>query len=223
MSSGKPLFKRHDGKTLNEVRLDFYTSRSLSGRMDPLTWFLEVELLRAEHVTDAYRTTLDMDPNPSLCEKQRIHRFFFERLNSDFRFLVSYSDTIQDMCGEPAVSVADFLTVPLVINGASHSNLGYYFDRARKILNLQATGMVRDLLVVFGLGDGHGGNILVFPYDKPTEIMRIDYEVSGFHCAFLDMAKAIYNDGFFNALYGDLLSSNLADKSVASSTTMTWT
>ena len=85
ISAKKLFFKSHEGKSLNEVKLDFYTSRSLSGSMDPLssvTKFLEVELFRAEHVTDVYCSTLGIDPDPSLCERQRIHRFFSKRLHS---------------------------------------------------------------------------------------------------------------------------------------------
>jgi hypothetical protein len=43
-------------------------------------------------------------------------------------------------------------------------------------------------------------------------ITYIDYEVSGFHSPFLDMAKSIYNDCFFNVLYADLLCSNAGKK-----------
>ena len=57
ISARKLFFKLDEGKSLNEVELDVYTSQSLSGSMDPLslvTSFLEVELFRAEHVTDVY-------------------------------------------------------------------------------------------------------------------------------------------------------------------------
>ncbi|KFH44376.1 hypothetical protein ACRE_048050 [Hapsidospora chrysogenum ATCC 11550] len=65
--------------------------------------------------------------------------------------------------------------------------------------------------------------MVVEPSSKPAEIMHIDYEVSGAHCLFVDMAKAIYNDGFFNAFYGDLLSNNLTEKPNASDVTLHWT
>ena len=36
-------------------------------------------------------------------------------------------------------------------------------------------------------------------------LLYVDYEVTGYHTPFLDLAKPIYMDGFFNAAYADLM------------------
>ncbi|GJC88090.1 hypothetical protein ColLi_10928 [Colletotrichum liriopes] len=161
-------------------------------------------------------------PNPFDSQGQKIHRYFSGRLQSDSRFLAFYSDTISTICGDPNISAPDFVKIPLVINGTQHPPLGSFFDQARKYLNPREPGGLRDLPAAFGLGDGHGGNVMGTPGGQSTDIMHIDYEVSGTHCPFLDMAKAMYNDGFFNAFYGDLLSDNLSSKPNASGITVAW-
>jgi hypothetical protein len=54
-------------------------------------------------------------------------------------------------------------------------------------------------------------------------MMYLDYEVSGIHCPFLDMSKSIYNDGFFNVLYADLLCDDITKKGNKSGTVVAWT
>jgi hypothetical protein len=58
--------------------------------------------------------------------------------------------------------------------------------------------------------------------DVSPEMKYLDYEVSGFHCPFLDMGKSIYNDGFFNVLYADLLCDDITNKGNKSGTVVTW-
>ncbi|KAF4971259.1 hypothetical protein FSARC_1881 [Fusarium sarcochroum] len=224
-TAGKLFFKLHEGKTLHEIRLDLLNTRPpFSGMnlLDQANWFLEVELCRAEQVTDAYRTTLKMEPDSSCFRDQRIHRFFHERLQSDARFVDFYAETIQGICSGRAISVLDFMKIPLTINSESYLPLEHYLNQAREALDPQIVGGLEDLPVAFGLGDGHGGNLMVNPHGKPTDFMHIDYEISGFHCPFLDMAKVIYNDAFFNVLYGDLLSGSLSEVSNASGAVVNW-
>ncbi|KAJ2903744.1 hypothetical protein MKZ38_009396 [Zalerion maritima] len=225
MEAKKLFFKLFPGRTLNEVRLDFHVNASLYGnknRLDATDWFLEVELRRAEHVTDAYWRTMIMDSIPPECADQRIHRFYYERLRFDSRLNEFYLEAPRYGFGGRQVSISDIVNMPLVINGASHPPLRHYLDRAEAILNPHTPGGVRDLPVAFGLGDGHGGNLMV-AHDSYPDILYIDYEVSGFHCPFLDMAKSIYNDGFFNVLYGDLLCDDITSKSNLSGVTVSWT
>lgn len=62
--------------------------------------------------------------------------------------------------------------------------------------------------VVYGLGDAHGGNIMIEAGSRLSGhplILYIDYEASGLHSALLDIAKPFYNDIFFDTLYADHL------------------
>lgn len=222
MEARKLFFKLFPGRTLNEVRLDFHVNASLESNKYPLDaadWFLEVELRRAEHVTDAYWRTMIMDAIPSECADQYIHRFYYERLRLDGRLKEFYSEARWNDLEDRSVSISDMVGIPLAINGVSHPPLRYYLDRAEAILNPHMPGGVKDLPVAFGLGDGHGGNLMVAHGPSP-DLLYIDYEVSGVHCPLLDMAKSIYNDGFFHVLYGDLL---CADGTGKPNMSVSWT
>lgn len=97
----------------------------------------------------------------------------------------------------------DIGSIPFAINGVSHP-LRYYLDRAEAILDPYMPGGVKDLPVAFGLGDGHGGNLMV-AYDLSPDILYVDYNISGVHYPLFDMVNSIHNDGFFHVLYEDLL------------------
>lgn len=204
------FFNLFGGKILNQIRLDYYNDLSFLNQQSfrhAVDWFLDIELRRAEHVSDAYRTTLHLDPDAGECAGQRIHRFYFKRLEYNVRFFEFYSEWILQALGvqQPkGLTTSAFLELPLVINGVSRGPLRYYLDHARRVLDPRESGVLSTLPVAFGLGDGHGGNLMVTQENTP-HMMYIDYEVSGVHCPFLDMAKSIYNDAFFNVLYTDLL------------------
>ena len=218
------FYRLFDGKTLNQIRLDYYLEgksfltdkhEHRNGRnfLDTVNWFLDLELRRAELVLHAYTKTIDVNPEPTSCPKQGIHRFYHARLQSDSRLLEFYSERCLDVLRLPSLdsnqdfTTSDFLNTPLIINGVTYPPLRYHFDRATNILDPNRQGGLSDLPVAFGLGDGHGGNLMVTEDLKgcAARVMYIDYEVSGSHCPFLDMAKSIYNDAFFNVLYADLL------------------
>jgi hypothetical protein len=218
------FYRLFDGKTLNQIRLEYYLGGSSfltdrdeyrNGRnfLDTVNWFLDLELRRAELVLSAYTKTIESNPDPTSCAQQGIHRFYHARLQSDSRFLEFYSERCLDVLGlpsldsKPALATSDVLNTPLIINGVTYHPLRHYLDRATDILDPSTQGGLSDLPIAFGLGDGHGGNLMVTEDLKGCAArgMYIDYEVSGYHCPFLDMAKSIYNDAFFNVLYADLL------------------
>ncbi|KAF2630905.1 hypothetical protein BU25DRAFT_455960 [Macroventuria anomochaeta] len=121
------------------------------------------------------------------------------------------------------VNTTDFLNMPLTINGTIHSPLQHhYLDQAERVLDPGATACLSSLLTAFGLGDGHGRNVLVTEDYISPGMMHLDYEVYGSHCPLLDMAKSIYNDGFFNVLYSDLLCDDLTESSNKSGTVVSW-
>jgi hypothetical protein len=193
--------------------------------MEAVDWFVGIELQRAEQVGDAYCRTMNLDPIPTTCAQQKIHRFYHGRLESDSRFLEFYSDHCLDILGihlREKVNTLDFLNMPLRINGTTYSPLRYYLDQAKRVLDPSTPGCLSSLPEAFGLGDGHGGNVMVTEDHVSPRILYLDYEVSGFHCPFLDMGKSIYNDGFFNVLYADLLCDDITNRANKSGTLVTW-
>lgn len=228
--AGMLFFRRFQGKTLAQIRLDYIRNKSFLNSRDyceVVEWFLAIEMSRAEHVSDAYSRTLNMQPDATnSTATQRIHRFYYERLVSDVRFLEFYPPALPFLNSPQllgGMTASDMLNLPLIINGEKHNPLRYHLDRARDTLNPRESGILSSLPIVFGLGDGHGGNIMVTEqFTMTPETMYIDYEVSGFHCPFLDMAKSLYNDAFFNILYADLLCDDLSDESNPSRNTVSW-
>jgi hypothetical protein len=211
-----------EGMTLSEMRLDYYLggksfltgthkNGNEKGFLGAVNWFLDLELRRAEHILDAYSKTIDVNPDPTSCSRQRIHRFYYARLKSDSRFLEFYSERCLDVLKIPSpkqdFTTGDFMNAPLIINGVTYPPLRHHFDRATDLLDPYKEGGLSSLPVAFGLGDGHGGNLMVTEdiNGSSARAMYIDYEVSGSHSPFLDMAKSIYIDAFFNVLYADLL------------------
>ncbi|KAL9110333.1 MAG: hypothetical protein Q9227_005064 [Pyrenula ochraceoflavens] len=227
-SAQQIFFKPFEGKMLTQIRLEYCDGKSFLNRMslmDAFKWFVEIELQRTEHISDTYRRTIDMNPTAAKGLKQRIHRFYFERLKSDVRFLEFYSETCPKVLGIHhlrEMTTSRFLELPLIINGVAYSPLRHYLDRAEEFLNPEALDGLNSLPKAFGLGDGHGGNLMVTEDCACPKMMYLDYEVSGSHCPFLDMAKPIYGDGFFNVLYADLLCDDVSDPQNKSGAVVSW-
>jgi hypothetical protein len=218
-------FQVYQGITLNEHRLACHTSAGLrNGKVQShvVDGFLDIELQRAEQVTDVYRKTMTMDALPSQCDRQRIHRFYYQRLYSDNRLRGFYEKSISSICNHQIATLSGFLDMQVHINGVAYASLRSIFDNALAILDPHSATGLSSLPVAFGLGDSHGGNIMISPDNFPEGYIHIDYEVSGLHCPFLDMAKGIYLDGFFNALYADLLTNSIVGHRNESGAMVTW-
>ena len=99
----------------------------------------------------------------------------------------------------------ELLDIPISIKSQGYGSLRRYFDRASHVLDPQQSTGLPSLPCAFGFGDGHGGNVMVTLDSDAPSLLYVDYEVTGWHTPFLDLAKPIYLDGFFNAAYADLL------------------
>ncbi|KOS20768.1 hypothetical protein ESCO_004370 [Escovopsis weberi] len=227
-ATGRLFYGLFRGRLLNQVRLDACLNRgNLSGTNQArlIDCFLDVELRWAEHVADAYRQTMQKSPDPREAPSQKIHRFFYNRLKADKRFLDFYGKEIPSLSNGIMDSASQLLNATLVINGVSHPPLRHYLDRAQELLNPHLAGSqatLASLPIAIGLGDGHGGNVMVVEGKSPAAFIHIDYEVSGSHTPILDMAKPLWLDGFFNVAYADLLESSITDQRTKSGTSVSW-
>jgi thiamine kinase-like enzyme len=79
-----------------------------------------------------------------------------------------------------------------MINGQTYPSLQAHFRYAEQVFRMTSV----ELPIAFGLGDGHGGNIMVTEAGIEGKLLFIDYEVSGFQSPLLDMAKSIYLNAF---------------------------
>lgn len=212
------FFKRFAGETLNEVRLRYHHGQiPVHGRLEELHYrsdefFIDLDLRRASDVLAAYQKSFGTNRSSINCSEQNIHTLYYKRLQHHRRFQEFYgtcSPSFLEGALSGNMSLEHFLDIPIKINGQSHGTLRYHLDRATHILDPERPAGLQSLPYAFGFGDGHGGNVMVSLDKNPPSLLYIDYEVTGYHTPFLDLAKPIYLDGFFNAAYADLLYDDL--------------
>ena len=107
------------------------------------------------------------------------------------------------------MKLESFMDLPITINGTKYKQLRYYLDRASEFLDPEPERSLSSLPVAFGLGDGHGGNVMVSLDQALPSILYVDYAVAEYHTPYLDLAKPIYQDSFFNIAYADFLCDDL--------------
>lgn len=95
--------------------------------------------------------------------------------------------------------------VPISINGEDYGTLQHHLEQAFHLLDPHVQTEIQSPPCAFGFGDGHEENVMVSLDDSLPSLLYVDYEVTGYHTPFLDLAKPIYLDCFFNAMYADLL------------------
>ncbi|KAL9126119.1 MAG: hypothetical protein Q9217_004780 [Psora testacea] len=217
-ATGRIFFGRFDGDVLNQISLRYHHGLGPI-KANPKDWnclcdewFIDLDLRRAQDVLTVYAGSFrPIDPS-IICSQQRIHAFFHYRLqkNSGFqRFYGGDNPSFLQHTGREAMNLEVFLDSPVIINGQSHQSLRYYLNRASRVLDPDRVGGLNTLPIAFGFGDGHGGNVMVSSASSPPSMLYVDYEVAGHHPPFLDLAKPIYQDGFFDIAYADVLYGDL--------------
>ncbi|KAI1363487.1 hypothetical protein F5Y08DRAFT_340671 [Xylaria arbuscula] len=201
-TAGQLLYPFWRGTTESDLRLSYarggHTDSSAIGTV------LHVELVKAEDALRAYRKSLSLDAQ---CERpdDKVQRFFYDRVLDNVRFKEFYGAgvRIRDEC----IPAKKFLELRWCINGKEYPCLRTLFENALDVTDPKSF-QVSSCPIAFGLGDAHGGNILVSsaPQERSgCKVLFVDYEVAGFHPVMLDLAKPLYNDVFFKTLYSDLL------------------
>lgn len=198
---GRALYPWFSGRSEAELQLEFESSQ------DPATWniVLDAEMRKAEDMLRAYCMSLHV---PRYSDKQTrspsIHRFFHERLYEDCRIKSFYGKGVT--VNGDSIPLETLCQLELHINGTRYSTLRSILDTAIDSLSCTSDAAIP---IAFGLGDGHGGNVMVASeITQPARrLLYVDYEVTGFHSPLLDLAKPLYNDVFFRALYSDEIAS----------------
>lgn len=198
-------YPRFNGVTQAELRYRYH----VEGRQDTdlFQLLLETELRKAEDTLRAYCKsfrTCDIDSEDRLADPQPIHRFYHERLAvHGTRLLEFYGQGIE--VDQSLVPFAKFFSMSISVNGVSYSSLERICQRASHLLD---PIRLRSVPTVFGLGDCHGGNVMVSNERNAHsfhELLYIDYEAAGQHSPILDISKPLYNDTIFQTLMGDTL------------------
>ncbi len=188
-------YKWFDGDITARKRLDLVTD-------DLMKNYMETELRKAEDSLNAYLLSAT-DIHKGVVKKEelytsRIHDLFYGRLMGD-RLSKFYNDFTFETNGIK-VGFEELMGMTIVINGVTYRSIRDSVDKARSDLFPE---YLNEKLMICGLGDAHSGNIM--SSGNPDDYLYIDYEFSGFHSPYLDMAKAIYNDCSFNIFYVDKL------------------
>ena len=97
------------------------------------------------------------------------------------------------------------MALPWKIDGVEYPPLQESFRKSERILDPHGQ-ILPKLWACLGLGDSHGGNVMISPKKQDPAIYFIDYEAAGYHSPFLDLAKPLYIDGFFSVMYHDIAS-----------------
>lgn len=212
------------GKSMLDIRFQQLAGNADGGGfkfkaiLDVQKFLLAIECRRAQDIMHAYRLsclpTFALRTLPGMREQQRIHKCFYHRVRNNTRLHQFYSHgaTFLDLSSGGKLSLEEFLDKSLRINGIHYSPLRTYLTKAKTFLHPEAKHFT-SVPLAFGLGDGHGGNLMVGdPSAGVTvpELRYIDYEVAGWHPFVLDLAKPIYLDGLYNILWADLLCENLS-------------
>ncbi|KAI1166338.1 hypothetical protein F5B18DRAFT_667689 [Nemania serpens] len=203
--SGELLFPCFSRRNESDIRLSYIQS----GRQDMshASSILYIELVKAEDTLRAYRSSLSLRTDAPVT-RQNIQRLFHDRLVDDIRMNEFYGPGMT-LAGE-RFSLEELLSLRWRINGQPYPPLREAFDEARKIV-APDSAQILSCPIVFGLGDGHGGNVM-FRYLNEKggtgKVKFIDYEVAGFHPVMLDLAKPLYYDVFYETLYRKLMLEN---------------
>ncbi|KAF2233594.1 hypothetical protein EV356DRAFT_567851 [Viridothelium virens] len=213
--SKRILYEYFDGKSLLDIRTQRRPENCGNRGISEMTyrWLLSIESQRAHDMMLAYR--LSYLPNniyKRLDHEPKLHRYFFHRLHNDTRLKEFYQNgtpTFLDPQGRATGSLKELLALPVYVNNKTSKCLREHLDTAESLLHPQAEHFSR-LPFAYGLGDGHGGNVMVADEETTMPVLRfVDYEVAGYNPILLELAKPIYHDCFYNALWGDLLADDL--------------
>ncbi|KAF8901039.1 hypothetical protein CPB84DRAFT_1847020 [Gymnopilus junonius] len=186
------------GTTIADLRKQYFDLTSMSSEAYELfRVILEAEMRKAEDILTLYCNTTGRQPSET-----NIQQFFCDRILDGQRLCFLYPLGLT--LGGMSYTVDQILSWSVRVNGKHYSCLATTFKEALALLSIED-------ITVIGLGDGHGGNVLVGEKgDSSAEALRyIDYEAAGRHSPWLDMAKPIYNDVFYSIFYADLLGRDL--------------
>ena len=193
-----PIFT---GRSQAELRYLYYTEDCDDLSLTHV--LLDAELRKAEDTLRAYcKSYQAYSPRSSVSTEQSIHRFSHSRLTSNgTRLQKFYGQGVR--IGQTHVPFYELMSLPIRVNDKLHPCL---LDTCQEAARMLDPSILPHEPTVFGLGDAHGGNVMISDEDNAhghREILYIDYEVAGHHFPLLDLAKPLYNDVFFQTLMGD--------------------
>ncbi|KAG7005780.1 hypothetical protein G7Y79_00018g045870 [Physcia stellaris] len=209
ISKDKLIYPVFHGRTQAELRYDWLEGRCENSHL--VTLIMDAELRKAEDTLRAYAMSIVHSRIVQTPCSLSIHRFFYNRLASPgTRLRDFYGDGLD--ISDNKISLEMFMDAQIYVNGFGYPALRSICKRAEYLL--QPEGEISYSPVAFGLGDAHGGNMMIAPDRNGQgyhDILYIDYETAGFHSLLLDLAKPFYNDVMFSTLFSDIIEDDNSD------------
>ncbi|MCL4384407.1 hypothetical protein M1116_03050 [Patescibacteria group bacterium] len=160
--------------------------------------YLTLELKKSEEILASNLASMDEVKNRDTT-KENVHSLFYDRVTGG-RWNEYYDNKIVQI-HDKRYDFGKILQMETVVNGQHCKPLAQVINNSKYYLSPK---LLDKGLKVYGLGDGHGGNVLVKP--DFTDYLNIDYEYAGIHCPLLDAAKSIYHDIFVDVLLSNRIS-----------------
>jgi len=159
---------------------------------------MDLELKRDGDILNAYISSLEENRRVKAQESSGINNLYFQRLVGGR--LNDFYDNSCVMVGDRKLHVSEICSLNPIINSRKYGPLGESIETAIKLLN---PDYLKNKAKICGLGDGHIGNLMV--NDDLSDYFYIDYEFSGYHSPYLDMAKPLYLDCFWRIWLADYI------------------
>ncbi|KAI1329146.1 hypothetical protein F5Y16DRAFT_418380 [Xylariaceae sp. FL0255] len=194
-----PLFK---GAAKSEIRLKYiesgYKDRNIAQRL------LYAEMAQAEDFLRAYRLSLTlMSPGSGSGSGDgpyRIQRYFHDRLVGETRLTRYYPDGVRLPGIAQKLTIDQFLALRWRIDGQSYGTLREAIDYASSVL-APASPHMQACPTVFGVCDGHGGNVMLSDDVKgqgkaggASDVIYIDFEDAEITPLMLELVKPLWAD-----------------------------
>lgn len=181
------LYKWSDYGLLSERWMEKLESSDLEKIM-------EIEMRKNGEILNAYLSSL----GKFSVSNSNIQNLYLDRLNNRVNQFYQYKKVFLPNGEE--IKTAQLFDLKPIIDGVKYLSINEIINKSIRTLSDKK---LLDSVLVCGLGDSHGGNVMI--NSNLSDYLLIDYEFSGIHSPFLDIVKPLYNDCFYDVLYSPLI------------------
>ncbi|HPR99423.1 MAG TPA: hypothetical protein PLU63_01175 [Candidatus Woesebacteria bacterium] len=155
---------------------------------------MEIEMRKNGEILNAYLCSL----GKFSVSDSNIQNLYLDRLNN--RVTQFYQGQKVSTPNGEIITTERLFELKPIINGVKYLSINEIINKSIGVLSNKK---LLDSVLVCGLGDSHGGNVMI--NSDLSDYLFIDYEFSGIHSPFLDIVKPLYNDCFYDVLYSPLI------------------
>lgn len=215
----KAFYSHQGGSRLLDLRIQSMERRTLYHETNAQIkephsferWLLSIHTCMAQDVMSVYQAS--WMPPGSETRTVRPH-VFHDRLQ-----LGHWLDNpvMTGLASAKQMSTDTFIDLPIFVNGHCYGSLRNQLDRATRALDPSAPHFDK-MPTIFGLGEGHGWNVLVTGRVGKGTMPGLKYindGQAGFYSPLMDISGSLYVDAFFPALFADIWTGDLSESKSA--------